>query len=265
MPFGLHGRSTIDGSDPRAQGRCDRCGFWYNLRDLKWQMQWSGTQVINTGLLVCPDRCLDDLQPQQKAIILPPDPLPVLNARPEPFGYDETDWLTTEDGFIITTQSGTSIITQEPNPESPAAQANLYASFSVESTVDVDTLYLDLFYGPAAAGNSILEAITGSATRIPISSSILMTANGGANSYLITVVASALAQSNVTSAGLFDAATGGSLLATSATGSSEPLIVVSAAVQFQPGSLVLDITYPEMVTEDGAVMLSESGAIMVVQ
>lgn len=118
MPLRKTSKVYLDPYAPRAQGRCDRCGDWRTLRDLAWQYQWSGTQIINTGLLVCPDRCLDDLQPQQKAVILPPDPPPVINARVEPYKYDETDWLTTEDGEVIVTQDEIEkIITQVPNPD----------------------------------------------------------------------------------------------------------------------------------------------------
>ena len=117
MSYRPHSKVYLDPYAPRAQARCDRCGSWFNLRDLAWQNQWQGTQIINTGLLVCPDKCLDDLQPQLKAIILPPDPPPVLNARPEPYKYDQTDWLTTEDGEVIVTDDGEKIITQVPNPD----------------------------------------------------------------------------------------------------------------------------------------------------
>lgn len=116
MSYRPHGHVYLDPFAPRAQARCDRCGFWWSLRDLSYQNQWSGTQIINTGLLVC-GKCLDDLQPQLKAVILPPDPPPVLNARPEPYKYDETDWLTTEDGNKITTEEDVPIITQDPNPD----------------------------------------------------------------------------------------------------------------------------------------------------
>lgn len=47
------------------------------------QLQWAGNKLIDTGLLVGRD-CLDRPQDQFRSIILPPDPIPILNARPSP-------------------------------------------------------------------------------------------------------------------------------------------------------------------------------------
>lgn len=43
-------------------------------------------------------------QAQLKPRIIPPDPMPTLNARPEPFLIDDSDWRTTEDGDIRVTE-----------------------------------------------------------------------------------------------------------------------------------------------------------------
>lgn len=83
-----HSRATIDPSNPRAVGTCDRCGFWYNLDQLHYQHQWSGTQLINMRLRVC-DICMDEPSMHLKTVILPPDPVPVHDARPEPYEIDE--------------------------------------------------------------------------------------------------------------------------------------------------------------------------------
>lgn len=78
-----YGRATIDPSSPRARGVCDRCGFTYNHADLKWQYDWRGPKVQNLRLLVC-ENCLDHMQMNgQRTIIIPPDPIPIINARPE--------------------------------------------------------------------------------------------------------------------------------------------------------------------------------------
>lgn len=50
--------------------------------DLSWQYQWRGTKLQNIQLLVCQD-CLDIPQEQLRVIIIPPDPIPISNARPE--------------------------------------------------------------------------------------------------------------------------------------------------------------------------------------
>lgn len=76
------GRANISQVNPRALAICDRCGFRYNHDDLTWQYQWRGTKLQNIQLLVCGD-CLDLPQEQLRVIILPPDPIPVANARPE--------------------------------------------------------------------------------------------------------------------------------------------------------------------------------------
>jgi hypothetical protein len=44
--------------------------------------------------------------------ILPPDPMPTLNARPEAFAIDETNWITTEAGSIIATETGDVLVTE---------------------------------------------------------------------------------------------------------------------------------------------------------
>jgi hypothetical protein len=100
MGFNPHGRARVNARSPSAQGVCDRCGFWYNLRDLRWQWDWSGPELRNKRILVCTNTCLDVPQEQLRVLLLPPDPLPVLNARPEQFRLDEVNFLVTETTFI---------------------------------------------------------------------------------------------------------------------------------------------------------------------
>jgi hypothetical protein len=88
-----HGRAVIDPNNPSALGICDRCGFLFNLRALRWQMQWVGTTVQNVHLRVC-SSCYDTPQEQLRAIVLPPDPMPVNQPRTEPFDIDERNDLT---------------------------------------------------------------------------------------------------------------------------------------------------------------------------
>ncbi len=71
-----------------AWATCDSCGFVWHHPELSWQRQWAGLQIINLRTLVCP-RCLDTPNEAIRTIILPPDPAPVLNARPEQYGVDE--------------------------------------------------------------------------------------------------------------------------------------------------------------------------------
>ena len=97
-----HGRAQVDPENPRALAVCQRCSFWYNHDDLRWQWDYRGISLQNLRILVC-ETCYDDPQPQLKPRILPPDPLPVINARVEPFYIDEVDRRATLDGRIRVT------------------------------------------------------------------------------------------------------------------------------------------------------------------
>lgn len=110
MAWRQHGRARVSPSSPSAFGVCDRCSIWYNLRALRWQYEYAGTRLQNQHILVC-DRCLDNPQPQLKARILPPDPVPVMNARPEQFFVDETTLLATNDGLYLVTHDGSNLVT----------------------------------------------------------------------------------------------------------------------------------------------------------
>lgn len=83
-----HGRASISQTNPQALAICDRCGFRYNHIDLSWQFQWRGTKLQNIQILVCQD-CLDIPQEQLRVIIIPPDPIPIMNARPENYVQDD--------------------------------------------------------------------------------------------------------------------------------------------------------------------------------
>lgn len=70
--------------------------------------------MVNTGLLVC-DICLDDLQWNLQSLVLPPDPVPVMNPRLESFAADEIDYLSTQGDVILDTQNGEDIVTNQPS------------------------------------------------------------------------------------------------------------------------------------------------------
>jgi len=84
------GRARTSSRNPQAHAICDRCGGRYNHVDLQWQYDWAGASTVNKRILVC-SRCLDNMQPQLRAIILPADPVPILNPRPERFEEYEVD------------------------------------------------------------------------------------------------------------------------------------------------------------------------------
>lgn len=179
MSFNPIGRAFVDPSRPTAFSVCDRCGFWWNRTEMQFQRTWAGPTIITTGVLVCPP-CLDDLQPQLKTIILPPDPEPVMNARVEPFSVDEAG----------TTQSlACQIVTSE---------ASIGASF-----------FVDLYDGdPDAGGESVLFTLTGSATRTNRASIMTTVGNRASNNTAITITTSADATAEVAWIVIFNAATG---------------------------------------------------------
>lgn len=97
MAWRPHGRAEVDSSNPRGWATCDRCGLNYNLFKLNYQFQWAGTDLINLRLRVCPT-CMDTPSEFLRTVIIPPDPLPLIDPRPEPYVLDEVDYRATEDG-----------------------------------------------------------------------------------------------------------------------------------------------------------------------
>lgn len=106
MAWRFHGRARVNTRAPVSFAVCDRCSIWYNITDLSWQYQYAGPNLQNLRLLVC-RTCKDIPQPQLKPRILPPDPMPTLNARPENFLIDDYDYRVTEDDDIRVTQDDT--------------------------------------------------------------------------------------------------------------------------------------------------------------
>lgn len=103
--------ADVDPDNPDAWATCDRCGLLCNHSKMHWDMQWAGNQIINKRFLVC-ELCIDIPQEQLRTLILPPDPAPLFNARPEPYTIDETDWRVTQDEEIRETQDGDLRVTQ---------------------------------------------------------------------------------------------------------------------------------------------------------
>lgn len=59
-----------------------------NQHKLSFQYEWAGNAYINKGILVRP-QSLDRPQPQFRSLNLPPDPMPLFNARIENYTMDE--------------------------------------------------------------------------------------------------------------------------------------------------------------------------------
>lgn len=113
----VHGRASVSSRNPRAFGICDRCGFLYNHNRLQWQYDYGGAGLINLRILVCND-CNDVPQNQLRAIVLPADPVPIMNPRVQDYVAAETDNVTTSGATVydpvtgIPIPSTTNIVTQ---------------------------------------------------------------------------------------------------------------------------------------------------------
>lgn len=268
--------SETDPDSPRAWGTCDRCGFVWPLYKLQWQFDYQGASVLqNLRILVC-DPCYDVPQPQTSPYILPPDPLPVYNARPESYTLDETSWLSTQDGDPLATQNDDPIITPIPNPSNTADTASIQGSLDAGG-LSLAALYLDLFNGnPATTGRSVLAAITGSATRTNIITDLtLVPASRGSDIYnmlntdVITVSTGSASVTNLNYIGFYDSAIAGTLLFSGpvAVASHGGGINVGTTVQFNALELIIaDVASgSDMISELGFLMLTEVGAVMVTQ
>lgn len=214
MAYRWHPKNAVvDPENPSAWGACDRCGMIYNLSSLQWQFAYQGSsQPQNTRMLVC-EKHLDPLNPQSTPYILPPDPLPVYNARMGASdAYGEASYLVTEDESILTTQDGEALLTAVPDPSVAANTTNLLCEIAA-SGGSVATVYLDLFDGdPSNGGVSVLSVITGSSTRTDISSSLTTTAGIATNTSPIVVSSASESQTNVNWCGLYSASISGALL-----------------------------------------------------
>jgi hypothetical protein len=89
-----HGRAKVNSRNPEAFAICDNCGFLYNHSELRWQYQWAGNKLINFRQLVC-RRCNDIPQTQLRAIVIPADPVPIMNPRVQNYEAAETTIRTT--------------------------------------------------------------------------------------------------------------------------------------------------------------------------
>ncbi len=206
-----HGRyAEVDTSYPRAWATCDACGCNINHYKLSFQRQWQGFKIINLGTLVCPD-CLDRPAEFLRTIVLPPDPPPLYNIRPEPYSVDDE------------------------GPTQP-----IIATLEISSS-SVAVLYLDLFDGdPSDGGTSVLDTLAGSATRTNFASSMgPVSSLTSINTAAITLVTNAITSANVTWLAAYDAATAGNLLG--ATAVVPQTVVMGNGLAFAIGALTVRV------------------------
>jgi hypothetical protein len=77
--------------------------LWYNHVNLSFQYDWAGASLVNKRILVC-STCYDTPQEQLRAIVIPADPVPIVNPRVEPYAWDEIDRRQVS-GYNTTSQS----------------------------------------------------------------------------------------------------------------------------------------------------------------
>lgn len=106
--FAPKGHARVDPQRPSAFGICEMCGFMYNHNELRWQTEFRGREIRRTGHLRCP-RCIDLPNPTLRPHVLPADPVPIANPRPETTFYSvvtadmikytaDTDLFTADNG-----------------------------------------------------------------------------------------------------------------------------------------------------------------------
>ena len=136
-------RAPVDPRNPRAWGTSDRNGMVGTHAKMRFQHEWAGTDIINTRVLVHPDE-LDVPQRQLGTIILPPDPMPIPNARPENYSIDElyaqitTTYIIPSAGYIVDAEGTGAFSVQLPttadeNGNSVTVNNNGSASISLDA------------------------------------------------------------------------------------------------------------------------------------
>ena len=89
--------SRTNPSHPAAWGTDDKSGFIFNQRDLQWQYEWQGVRLVNLRILTGPP-FYDQPNRQLGTIILPPDPVSIMNARIEPYAIEEQTYRLEQSG-----------------------------------------------------------------------------------------------------------------------------------------------------------------------
>lgn len=114
------GRARVSACNPQAAAICDRCGFVFNHARLRWQFDWRGAALMNTRQLVC-DTCYDKPQQQLRAVVIPADPMPIMNPRTQDYRLASEDLRTTQGNSVdpvtnIPVPGGDTRVTQNDDP-----------------------------------------------------------------------------------------------------------------------------------------------------
>lgn len=148
------GRARVNSRSPEAAGQCDRCGFLYSFSHLRWQIDYSGAGLYNKRILVC-EKCYDTPQQQLKVIVIPPDPLPVINARPPDYVNSETNYRVVSGQNTVDPVTGIPIIqgdirgsyTHVSNSDSLSLENSSFLLMMENNEVSIGTeTYFDKLY-----------------------------------------------------------------------------------------------------------------------
>ncbi len=88
MAWRYHGCFVPDPYRGRAHGQCDRCNRQWALNDLQYQYDFRGDTGTKTRGRVFPEG-MDKPYEGNRPVKIPPDPVPVLDPRVEPFLAEE--------------------------------------------------------------------------------------------------------------------------------------------------------------------------------
>ena len=151
-----HGRAKVSARNPRAFGICDRCGFLYNHVNLQWQYDWAGASLINKRILVC-NECNDVPQSQLRAIVVPADPVPILNPRIQDYNTAESDYRITQ-GNTVNQQTGIPV---------PGGDTRITQNSNTRVTQQVGGTRADRSQQPGLDQNAIMSLQTNGTTISP--------------------------------------------------------------------------------------------------
>ena len=103
------GRARTSSRNPQAHAICDGCGFRFNHVDLQWQYDYRGGELANLRILRCRD-CTDVPQQQLRSFVIPADPVPIQNPRPQDFVAASSSYRYTSGQNSIDARTGIPIV-----------------------------------------------------------------------------------------------------------------------------------------------------------
>ena len=104
----------VDPKSPEGVAMCQGCGFWVNAPELRQQYEYrGGWSPVPTGLWVCAT-CDDVPQPYFQKQVLPPDPIPLPHAFPDPAVSSPNG--PANSGWVYLTDTNSNILTDRAGP-----------------------------------------------------------------------------------------------------------------------------------------------------